>query len=116
MFTLRSGHKMDNEEKRRRAEKMKTCTRAQRVQSRRYHFILSAGVILTAGVAAPTLEAANSSAGETGLSAGIHSVKSVRPFLEDRYVQLKPVEQKPTSSTPDADPSQHRTALSGGPR
>ena len=95
---------------------MKTCTRTRRVQSRRYDLLLCARVILPAGLAAPTLEAANCSAGENWLTAGVYSVKSVLPFLGDRYVQFRPGEQKPVSPTPDAASSQHPTALSGGPR
>jgi len=95
---------------------MRTCTRTRRVRSRICHSLPSAGVILTTGSAASTLEAANCSVGENGLDAGVYSVKCVLPFLGDRCVQVKPVEQKPASATLNANTSQHPAVLSGDPR
>jgi hypothetical protein len=77
---------------------------------------MSAGIVLTTGIAAPTLEAAHCGAGENVLNAGVYAVKRVLPLLGDRCVQVKPVEQKPASPTPKTHPSQHPTALSGDPR
>ena len=107
---------MDSEEEMRRKQKTGTCKRIRRCQIRSFRLVMSASVILAIATVAPTLEAANCSAGENGLNAGAYSVKSVLPFLDDRCVQVKPVEKKPAPPVPNLNPSQHPTALSGDPR
>jgi hypothetical protein len=95
---------------------MRIHTRTRRIEGRTSHFVISASVILTTGLAAPTLEAGKCNVGENTLNAGGYSVKRVLPFLGDRCVQVKPVERKLASPVPHDYPSRHPSALSGDTR
>jgi len=102
--------------KMRRKRETGTYERLWRLQSRRHLLVTNASVILTTGMVAPTLEAANCSPGEHGFNAGANFAKSALPFLGDRCVQIKPVETKPAPPVHNPNPSRHPTALSGDPQ
>lgn len=95
---------------------MRGDARTRQYHVRLQHSLFSTGTILMAGVAAPRVGGASCSAGDNGLNEDLYPVQSLPTVLGDRFIQVTSVEKKPASPTLNANPSQHRTALSGDPR